>query len=40
VAEALAPDDDSEAWFDKFGPKVKPAWFFAALREYQRRLGA
>jgi hypothetical protein len=36
----LAPADKVEPWYDKYGPKRKPAWFFKALREYQRRLGA
>jgi hypothetical protein len=41
VRAALAPvDDKAEAWFDKYGPKNKPPWFFKALQEYARRLDA
>jgi hypothetical protein len=40
IAAELAPADKVEPWYDKYGPKRKPAWFFKALREYQRRLGA
>ena len=38
VADLLSPVDDSEAWYDKYGPKKKPVWFFRALQEYARRL--
>jgi len=38
VATALAPVDNSPAWWDKYGPKKKPAWFFKALAEYARRV--
>lgn len=40
VVKSLAPpaDDDGPPWWDAYGPKQKPAWFFKALAEYQRRL--
>jgi len=38
AGELKKPDPNDGAWYDKFGPKQKPPWFFSALREYQRRL--
>lgn len=41
LADAMAPlVNDAPAWYDRYGPKVKPAWFFKALQEYARRLDA
>jgi len=39
IAAAMAPiDKDAEAWFDKYGPKKKPAWVWPMLEEHARRL--
>lgn len=38
VAKELKPVASSERWWDAYGPATKPPWFFAALREYARRL--
>jgi hypothetical protein len=37
VVEELSADDEPEAWYAKYGPAKKPAWFFPLLREAQRR---
>lgn len=39
VATALKPADlPLPAWYDAYGPKVKPAWFFAALKKHAELL--